>query len=82
MEETTYNFPLFFKTTKSGFKTLNNQANQLLGLPNAGADNYANPIIDANGDYYFTVNSEVASLVDLDKCVGFDAIEMEANQND
>jgi hypothetical protein len=79
MEETTYNFPLFFKTNKGGFEALNNQANQLLGLPNAGADTYANPIIANNGDYYFTVNSEVASLVDLTKCVGFDAIEMEAN---
>jgi hypothetical protein len=79
MEATTYNFPLFFKTDEAGFESLNNQANSLLGLPNAGADTYANPIIDANGNYYFTVNSEVASLVDLDKCVGFDAIEMEAS---
>ena len=77
MEETTYNFPLFFKTTKTGFETLNNQANQLLGLPNAGADTYANPIIDKFGSYYFTVNSEVSSLVDLTKCVGFDAIIFE-----
>jgi hypothetical protein len=48
-------------------------------LPNAGADTYANPIVANNGDYYFTVNSEVAILVDLDKCVGFDAIELEAS---
>jgi hypothetical protein len=82
MEETTYNFPLFFKTTKSGFENLNNQANQLLRLPNTGADTYCEPKIDKFNNYYFTVNSEVASLVDLDKCVGFDAIEMEANQND
>jgi hypothetical protein len=79
MEATTYNFPLFFKTNQAGFENLNSQANQLLGLPNAGADTYANPIIDANGSYYFTVNSEVSELVDLTKCVGFDAIEMEAN---
>jgi hypothetical protein len=77
--EATYNFPLFFKTNQAGFEALNSQANQLLGLPNAGADTYANPIVANNGDYYFTVNSEVASLVDLDKCVGFDAIEMEAS---
>jgi hypothetical protein len=75
MEET-YNFPLFFKTNQAGFEALNNQANQLLGLPNAGADTYANPIIDANGDYFFTVNSEVAELVDLAECVEFDAIQL------
>jgi hypothetical protein len=74
--EATYNFPLFFKTNQAGFESLNSQANQLLGLPNAGADTYANPIVANNGDYYFTVNSEVASLVDLDKCVGFDAIQL------
>jgi hypothetical protein len=76
MEET-INFPLFFKTNQAGFENLNNQANQLLGLPNAGADTYANPIIDKFGSYYFTVNSEVASLVDLTKCVGFDSIVFE-----
>jgi hypothetical protein len=75
--EATYNFPLFFKTNQAGFEMLNNQANQLLGLPNAGADTYANPIIDANGGYYFTVNSEVSILVDLTKCVPFDSIVFE-----
>jgi hypothetical protein len=73
------NFPLFFKTNQSGFEALNNQANQLLGLPNAGADNYANPIIDTNGDYYFTVNSEIINLLtkeQLDFCVSHEEIEM------
>ena len=76
MEET-LNFPLFFKTTKSGFENLNNQANQLLGLPNAGADTYCEAKIDKFGSYYFTVNSEVSELVDLSKCVEFDSIIFE-----
>ena len=80
MEEITYNFPLFFKTNKSGFENLNNQANQLLGLPNAGADTYCEAKIDKFGSYYFTVNSEVSELVELTKCVGFDSIEFQTEK--
>jgi hypothetical protein len=68
-------FPMWFKCdNKAQFDTLNSQAAILINQ-----DSYQLPLIDKFGDYYFTVNSEVSSLVDLTKCVGFDAIEMEAN---
>jgi hypothetical protein len=46
----------------------------LLDFPNAGASDYCNPIIDVKGVYYFTVNAEVSSLVDLEKCVPYEDI--------
>jgi hypothetical protein len=46
----------------------------MLDFPNAGAKDYCNPIIDVNGVYYFTVNAEVSSLVDLGKCIPYDKI--------
>jgi len=71
-EQITY--PCFYRTTKSGFETLNSKANALLGFPNASADTYCNAILDESGRYWFTVSAEVASLVDLEKCVLYEDI--------
>lgn len=75
MEETKLQYPLFLNAkAKIAWEKLNIQANDLLGLASEGADNYSNPIIDANGDYWFVVNPEVAELVDITKCVSYDSI--------
>lgn len=69
-------YPLFFKAgTKTAWTALNKKANQLLGYPDTDlALNYSTPIIDANGKYWFTVNSEVSELVDLTKCLTYQNI--------
>lgn len=67
-------YPLFFPCTLTKFKSLNKQANGLLGFPEGGTDNYAKPLIDDTNQVYFIVNSEVSSLVDLTKCVTFDKL--------
>jgi hypothetical protein len=77
MEEITQTYPCFYRTTKSGFASLDSQANELLGFPNSEASNYCNPIIDINGAYFFTVNPEVVSLFtqsQLDSCIPYDEI--------
>jgi hypothetical protein len=75
MEDITQQYPTFFKcSSKAAWTSLNNQANELLGFSNAGADNYSNPIIDANGKYWFVVNSDVSELVDLTKCLPYESI--------
>jgi hypothetical protein len=51
----------------------------LLDFPNAGATDYCNPIVDINNVYYFIVNPEVSSLVDLTKCVPYDEIILPKN---
>jgi hypothetical protein len=78
-EQITY--PCFYRTTKSGFETLDSQANQLLGFPNSEASNYCNPIIDINEAYFFTVNPEVVSLftqAQLGSCIPYDEIVLPA----
>jgi hypothetical protein len=78
MEFSKVNFPIWLKCdNKAHFESLNSQAAILINQ-----DSYQLPLIDKFGDYYFTVNSEVESLVDLTKCVEFDAIEMEDFFND
>jgi len=68
-------YPCFYPcTNKSEFDILDTQACELLDFPNAGALDYCNPIIDNFGVYWFTVNPEVNSLVDLTKCVPYDEI--------
>ncbi len=67
-------YPLFLQCSKSEFEALDTQACELLDFPNAGASDYCSPIIDVKGVYYFTVNAEVSSLVDLEKCVPYDKI--------
>ena len=71
--ESNVTFPIWLKCdNEAHFETLNSQAAILINQ-----DSYQLPLIDKFGDYYFTVNSEVSSLVDLSKCVEFDAIEFE-----
>ena len=79
MIEPTQIYPCFYRTTKSGFETLNSKANTLLGFPNASANTYCNAIIDASGKYWFTVSAEVATLVDLAKCVPYENIQIKQN---
>jgi hypothetical protein len=68
-------YPCFYPcTNKAEFESLDTQACELLDFPNAGASDYCNPIIDKFGVYWFTVNPEVSSLVDLTKCVPYDEI--------
>jgi hypothetical protein len=72
-------YPLFLQcANKAAFKALEQQACDLLGLPNAGAKDYCNPIIDVKGVYYFTVNPEVSSLVDLNLCITYESIILPA----
>lgn len=73
-EDLGFRFPLFFKCSLEQFEALNNQANELLKLPNEGTENYAKPIIDKNKDCWFLVNQDTSELVDLNKCVVFEKI--------
>jgi hypothetical protein len=74
-QEPQITFPKFLNVgTKAAWTTLNKKANTLLGYACEGAQNYSNPIIAANGDYYFIVNPEIASLVELTKCVEYSEI--------
>lgn len=70
-------YPLFFPCTPKQWQELEDKANALLGFPNEGADNYSTPTIDKFGQYYFCVNPEVASLVDVSKCVQYSEIKFE-----
>ena len=74
-ETPTINFPLFFPCTPKQWQELEDKANTLLGFPNEGADNYSTPTIDKFGQYFFLVNQEVASLVDVSKCVQYSEIK-------
>ena len=83
MKETTQiNYPLFFNCqTKAAWTALNKKANTLLGFPDDElASNYSNPIISASGDYYFIVQPETSSLVDLTLCVDYDKIILPENK--
>ena len=76
-------FPIFYPCAdEAEFQNLDTQACELLGYPDAGATDYANPIIDINGDYYFIINYEVVSLftkAQLDTCVQYDEIVLPEN---
>ena len=82
MEENTQIYPCFLNVgTKAAWTALNKKANTLLGFPDDElAKNYSNPIIDINGQYFFIVNPEVASLVDLTLCVDYDKIVLQENK--
>ena len=84
MEENTqiYSFPLFLNCgSKADWTALNKKANTLLGFPDDElAANYSNPIISASGDYYFIVQPETSSLVDLTLCVDYDKIVLPENK--
>jgi hypothetical protein len=79
----TTQYPIFYPCSSSvEFETLDTQACELLGYPDAGATDYANPIIDINGIYFFTVNPEVLSLfttAQLDTCVPYESIVLPSN---
>jgi len=76
----TTQYPIFYPCSSSvEFEDLDTQACELLGFPDAGATDYANPIIDINGIYFFTINMEVLSLFNqsqLGICVQYDEIVM------
>jgi hypothetical protein len=73
--EPTQIYPCFFACkNESEFQSLDTQACELLDFPNAGASDYCNQLVDINGIIYFTVNAEVSSLVDLEKCVPYEDI--------
>jgi hypothetical protein len=79
----TTQYPIFYPCSSSvEFEDLDTQACELLGFPDAGATDYANPIIDINGIYFFTVNMEVLSLfttAQLDTCVPYEDIVLPPN---
>ena len=75
-------YPIFFPTDSVQFEILDTEACELLGFPDAGATDYANPIIDINGIYFFTVNPEVLSLFtteQIDTCVPYNEIVLPPN---
>lgn len=73
MEDITY--PLYFKcASKAQFETLNQSAAKLIG-----SDSYQQPLVDASGDYWLIVNSEISSLVNLEACVNFNSIVFPSN---
>lgn len=79
MESNEIQYPLFYACTLTKFNELNKQANELLGFPEGGTDNYAKPLIDDTKQVYFIVNPEVSSLVDLSKCVRFNNLYFKPN---
>ena len=79
MIEPTQIYPCFYPCkNESEFQSLDTQACELLDFPNAGASDYCNPIIDVKGVYYFTVNPEVSSLVNLELCIPYEDIILPA----
>ena len=87
MIQTTENitFPCFYPCAdEAEFQSLDTQACELLGYPDAGATDYANPIIDINGDYWFIVNPEIVSLFteeQLAMCVPYEDIILPPYEN-
>ena len=70
-------YPVFYKAgSKLAWESINNQANQLLGYASDGAETYSKPIIDVDGNYWFLVNQEVSSLVELLDCVLYEEIKL------
>lgn len=71
-------FPIFYPCAdEAEFQSLDTQACELLGYPDAGATDYANAIIDINGDYWLIVNPEILSLFteeQLAMCVPYEDI--------
>ena len=84
MENTTQ-YPIFYPCAdEAEFQNLDTQACELLGYPDAGATDYANPIIDINGDYWLIVNPEIVSLFteeQLSMCVPYEDIIVPNNEN-
>jgi hypothetical protein len=63
MEETLI-YPRFYKCkTLAKFKELDTKCCELLGLPNdEDTNDYANPIVDSDGNNWLVVNTDVSSL--------------------
>lgn len=84
MENTTQ-FPCFYPCAdEAEFQSLDTQACELLGYPDAGATDYANPIIDINGDYWLIVNPEIVSLFteeQLSMCVPYEDIILPTHES-
>ena len=84
MENTTQ-FPCFYPCAdEAEFQSLDTQACELLGYPDAGATDYANPIIDINGDYWLIVNPEIVSLFteeQLAMCVPYEDIILPTHES-
>ena len=84
MENTTQ-FPIFYPCAdEAQFQSLDTQACELLGYPDAGATDYANSIIDINGDYWFIVNPEIVSLFteeQLAMCVPYEDIILPTHES-
>ena len=78
-------FPIFYPCAdEAEFQNLDTQACELLGYPDAGATDYANPIIDINGDYWFIVNPEIVSLFteeQLEMCVPYEDIILPTHES-
>jgi len=73
--EPTQIYPCFYACkNEAEFQDLDTQACEMLNFPDAGATDYCKPIIDVNGVYWFTVNPEVSSLVNLELCVPYEDI--------
>jgi hypothetical protein len=85
MIQTTENntFPCFYPCAdEAEFQSLDTQACEMLGYPDAGATDYANQLVDINGVIYFIINYEVVSLftqAQLDTCVQYDEIVFPEN---
>ena len=84
MENTTQ-FPCFYPcANEAEFQSLDTQACELLGYPDAGAIDYANQIIDINGDYWLIVNPEILSLFteeQLAMCVPYEDIILPTHES-
>ena len=78
-------FPCFYPCAdETEFESLDTQACEMLGYPDAGATDYANPIIDINGDYWLIVNPEIVSLFteeQLAMCVPYEDIILPTHES-
>lgn len=67
-------YPLYYQCDSTTWKSLESQANALIGLPNAEKETYSKQFKDINDQIYFIVFEEVASLVNLNECLTHDQI--------
>jgi hypothetical protein len=77
-QEPQITYPRFLQCTKVEFEAHEKAACKLLGYSNELASNYCNPLIDKNGEYYFTINPEVCGLFSEEEilsAVEYDTIE-------
>lgn len=74
MEEIFINYPLFYPCNLIQWQSLEQQANEILGLPSEDGETYSKPFKDSNGQIYFIVYESVQSLVDINECLESDKI--------